>query len=57
MAFSLQPALSRPMTIGQLAALTNLKPCAIRFYERTGLLPYPRAKTAAASTPPTPPTA
>jgi MerR family transcriptional regulator, redox-sensitive transcriptional activator SoxR len=29
------------MTIGQLAALTNLKPSAIRFYEKTGLLPPP----------------
>jgi MerR family redox-sensitive transcriptional activator SoxR len=29
------------MTIGQLAALANLKPSAIRFYEKTGLLPAP----------------
>jgi MerR family redox-sensitive transcriptional activator SoxR len=29
------------MTIGQLAALSKLKPSAIRFYEKTGLLPAP----------------
>jgi len=29
------------MTIGELAALANLKPSAIRFYEKTGLLPTP----------------
>jgi MerR family redox-sensitive transcriptional activator SoxR len=29
------------MTIGQLAALANLKPSAIRFYEKIGLLPTP----------------
>jgi|ERR1035438_1320205 DNA-binding transcriptional MerR regulator len=28
-----------PMTIGELASLSNLKPSAIRFYEKTGLLP------------------
>jgi MerR family redox-sensitive transcriptional activator SoxR len=29
------------MTIGQLAALSKLKPSAIRFYEKAGLLPAP----------------
>jgi MerR family redox-sensitive transcriptional activator SoxR len=29
------------MTIGELAAHSGLKPSAIRFYERTGLLPAP----------------
>jgi MerR family transcriptional regulator, redox-sensitive transcriptional activator SoxR len=29
------------MTIGELATLGNLKPSAIRFYEKTGLLPAP----------------
>jgi MerR family redox-sensitive transcriptional activator SoxR len=29
------------MTIGELASLSNLKPSAIRFYEKTGLLPAP----------------
>lgn len=29
------------MTIGELAALSSLKPSAIRFYEKTGLLPVP----------------
>jgi MerR family transcriptional regulator, redox-sensitive transcriptional activator SoxR len=29
------------MTIGELATLSNLKPSAIRFYEKTGLLPTP----------------
>jgi MerR family redox-sensitive transcriptional activator SoxR len=29
------------MTIGELAALASLKPSAIRFYEKTGLLPTP----------------
>jgi MerR family redox-sensitive transcriptional activator SoxR len=29
------------MTIGELAALASLKPSAIRFYEKTGLLPSP----------------
>lgn len=29
------------MTIGELAAHNNLKPSAIRFYEKTGLLPAP----------------
>lgn len=29
------------MTIGELATLSNLKPSAIRFYEKTGLLPAP----------------
>jgi MerR family redox-sensitive transcriptional activator SoxR len=29
------------MTIGELAALSNLKPSAIRFYEKAGLLPAP----------------
>lgn len=29
------------MTIGELAALSNLKPSAIRFYEKSGLLPAP----------------
>src|SRR4029077_18891785 len=32
------------MTIGELAALSNLKPSAIRFYEKTGLLPTPTRK-------------
>ena len=32
------------MTIGELAALSNLKPSAIRFYEKTGLLPAPARK-------------
>jgi MerR family redox-sensitive transcriptional activator SoxR len=32
------------MTIGDLAALANLKPSAIRFYEKTGLLPTPTRK-------------
>jgi MerR family transcriptional regulator, redox-sensitive transcriptional activator SoxR len=32
------------MTIGELAALSNLKTSAIRFYERTGLLPAPTRK-------------
>ncbi len=32
------------MTIGQLAALSNLKPSAIRFYEKAGLLPAPMRK-------------
>jgi MerR family transcriptional regulator, redox-sensitive transcriptional activator SoxR len=29
------------MTIGELAILSNLKPSAIRFYEKSGLLPAP----------------
>lgn len=29
------------MTIGELASWSNLKPSAIRFYEKTGLLPIP----------------
>jgi MerR family transcriptional regulator, redox-sensitive transcriptional activator SoxR len=29
------------MTIGELATLSSLKPSAIRFYEKTGLLPAP----------------
>jgi MerR family transcriptional regulator, redox-sensitive transcriptional activator SoxR len=29
------------MTIGELAASSGLKPSAIRFYEKTGLLPVP----------------
>jgi MerR family transcriptional regulator, redox-sensitive transcriptional activator SoxR len=29
------------VTKGELAALSNLKPSAIRFYEKTGLLPAP----------------
>jgi MerR family transcriptional regulator, redox-sensitive transcriptional activator SoxR len=32
------------MTIGELATLSNLKPSAIRFYEKTGLLPAPTRK-------------
>jgi len=32
------------MTIGELAALSNLQPSAIRFYEKTGLLPAPARK-------------
>jgi MerR family redox-sensitive transcriptional activator SoxR len=32
------------MTIGELAAISNLKPSAIRFYEKTGLLPPPARK-------------
>jgi MerR family redox-sensitive transcriptional activator SoxR len=32
------------MTIGELAALTNLKPSAIRFYEKAALLPVPARK-------------
>jgi MerR family transcriptional regulator, redox-sensitive transcriptional activator SoxR len=32
------------MTIGQLAVQSNLRPSAIRFYERTGLLPAPIRK-------------
>lgn len=32
------------MTIGELAAQSGLKPSAIRFYERTGLLPAPNRK-------------
>jgi MerR family transcriptional regulator, redox-sensitive transcriptional activator SoxR len=37
-------AIEAIMTIGELAALTNLKPSAIRFYEKTGLLPAPTRK-------------
>jgi MerR family redox-sensitive transcriptional activator SoxR len=32
------------MTIGELATLSNLKPSAIRFYEKTGLLPAPNRR-------------
>jgi MerR family redox-sensitive transcriptional activator SoxR len=32
------------MTIGELAAQSGLKPSAIRFYEKTGLLPAPNRK-------------
>jgi DNA-binding transcriptional MerR regulator len=32
------------MTIGELAALAHRKPSAIRFYEKTGLLPSPARK-------------
>jgi MerR family transcriptional regulator, redox-sensitive transcriptional activator SoxR len=34
----------RPVTIGELATLSNLRPSAIRFYEKTGLLPAPTRK-------------
>src|SRR4029077_9785943 len=37
-------ARSESMTIGELAALSNLKPSAIRFYEKSGLLPVPTRK-------------